>query len=77
MKKPSSLDSIAIISLNTRIACEGIEFAEPGYRKWCADAGFPVDEWVINYLRLYRKYANPKHHPYIDVPAAERALREA
>jgi hypothetical protein len=70
---------VPITSLNTRIACSGIEKAEAGYRQWCQEAGFPVDDWVVNYIRLYRKYRKPSYDGtgYIDVKAASKALKEA
>jgi hypothetical protein len=79
MKKPSSLDTVPMISLNTRIACSGIENAEAGYRQWCGENEFAIDEWVINYIRLYRKYRKRSIDGtgFIDVKAAHRALREA
>lgn len=79
MKKPLSLDTVPMTSLNTRIACSGIENAEAGLRKWYADNGIPVDEWAINYIRLYQKYRKRSSDGtgFIDTKAAHRALKEA
>jgi hypothetical protein len=79
MKKPLSLDTAPMIGLNTRIACEGIERAEAGYRAWCKDAGVQIDNWAINYMRLYAKHRRKARSMdnFIDVAAATRALAEA
>lgn len=79
IKKPSTLDCAIMCSLNTTIACRGLDKAKEVYLDSCHRAQVPVNLWVINYYRLYAKYrAKPKPGDnYIDVKAAQRALDES
>jgi len=76
MKKPTTLDSSAITSLNTVIACHGADLAEQTYRQNCKRVSREPEAWAINYFRLYLKY-HKNADSYIDVQAAQRALDES
>ena len=75
MSKPKNLDNVTMTGLNSIIASHGAEFAVKEYKRNIGDTVRPA--WEVNYLRLYHRYNKEKCGGFIDIKAAERALREA